>query len=68
MHLAESRLDAHVHGRKVRMRCHYSYNTASHGVEPCGNNAEDDILAGEDTGDGSVVLYQDGRGMVLLHQ
>jgi hypothetical protein len=67
MHLAQSGLDAHVHGGKVGVRRHDADDAAGRWVETRGNHAEDNVLAREDTGDSPLVLDQDRRGVVLLH-
>lgn len=68
VHFAESSLDAHVHGRKVRVGCHDANDTASDGVKAGSNYAKDDIFAGEDTSDGALVLNKDSGCVVLLHE
>lgn len=56
VHLAQSRLDAHIGRREIRMRSHHTNNTAGGGVKTRRNHSQDDILAGEDTRDRPLIL------------
>lgn len=51
MHLAESGLDAHIHGREIWVGGHNPDDTASDRVKTSSNDTENDVLAGEDTSD-----------------
>lgn len=68
MHLPESSLDAHIDGRKVGVRSHDPDHAAGRRVQTGSNDTEDNILTGEDTSNGAVVLDEKGRGVMLLHQ
>src|SRR5262249_55509970 len=68
MHLAESSLDGHIHGSKVGMGGHDPDNAAGSRVKTRSNNSQDDILAGKDTRDGTLILNQERSCVVLLHQ
>ena len=68
VHLPQRSLDGHVHGRKVGMGGHDADDAAGGRVKTWGNHTKNDILAGEDTRNRPLILHQDGRGVVLLHQ
>jgi hypothetical protein len=51
MHLAKSGLDAHIHGRKVWVRCHDTNHAAGGGIKAGSDDTKHDIFAGEDTSD-----------------
>lgn len=68
MHLAERRLDAHIHGRKVGVGSHDADNAAGGGIETGRNHTQNHILASKDARNSPLVLDKDGRGVILLHQ
>ena len=68
MHLAKRGLDAHIGGSKIGVGGHDTDDTAGGRVKTGGNDTKNNILAGEDTGDGSLILHQKSSGVVLLHQ
>jgi hypothetical protein len=67
VHLSQGCLDGHVHRSEVRVRSHDTHDTAGRRVEAGRDNAQNDILAREDAGDGTLILNQNSRGVVLLH-
>ncbi|KAI6748353.1 hypothetical protein HG530_015633 [Fusarium avenaceum] len=68
MHLAESSLEGHIDGSKVGVWGHDTHDATVGGVQTRCNNSQNDILAGKDTRNSTLILNENSGCTVLLHE